>query len=114
MDTDKGKMTEEIEDDEINLLDYLIVLAKRKTLIISLTLGASIIVAIYSLFLSPIYKAETRILSPGKSDSSSLMLREVSNLVGVSGGAGGFSDPSVITGIIKSRTVYERIIFTNP
>ncbi|GFP26182.1 hypothetical protein HKBW3S25_01672 [Candidatus Hakubella thermalkaliphila] len=54
----------EPSDDEINLLDYLIVLAKRKRLIIGITLSAAIITAIISLIMPPIYKAETKILPP--------------------------------------------------
>jgi uncharacterized protein involved in exopolysaccharide biosynthesis len=51
-------------EDEINLLDYLIVLLKRKRLIISITLGAAIITAVISLIMPPIYRAETKILPP--------------------------------------------------
>ena len=54
----------ENQEDEINLLDYLIVLAKRKSFIIKVTLGFAVITAIISLIMSPIYKAETKILPP--------------------------------------------------
>ncbi len=54
----------ETQEDEIDLLDYLIVLAKRKRFIIKVTFGFAIIAAIVSLVMSPIYKAETKILPP--------------------------------------------------
>jgi tyrosine-protein kinase Etk/Wzc len=98
------------DEDEINLLDYLIVLARRKRLIITISLSAPLIALVFSLFMPDIYKAETRILPPGKSENSSIMLRELTNMVGITEGTGGFSDPSVITGIIESRTVYDRIV----
>ncbi|MBA4390253.1 MAG: hypothetical protein C0399_04870 [Syntrophus sp. (in: bacteria)] len=60
----------ENEEIEINLLDYLIVLAKRKELIIIITFGLMIIVAVYSLILSPVYRAETKILPPQQANSS--------------------------------------------
>ncbi len=52
------------QEDEINLLDYLIVLAKRKIFIVKVTLGFAILAAIISLIISPVYKAETKILPP--------------------------------------------------
>src|SRR4030042_6224407 len=74
-------------EDEINLLDYLIVLLKRKKLIISITLGAAVITAIISFIMTPIYRAETKILPPQQS-SSSLAIGMLSQMTGVSEIAG--------------------------
>jgi uncharacterized protein involved in exopolysaccharide biosynthesis len=63
--------TEYVDDDEINLLDYLIVLVKRKKLIVYITLGAMLIAAIYSLIVPSVYKAETKILPPQQSGQGS-------------------------------------------
>lgn len=106
--TEKNK--EEREDDGINLLDYFIVLAKRKNLIISITLTVSVITAVYSLFLPKIYRAETRIISLGESKSNSFLMREFSDVIGMGRSMGGLNDPIAISSIIKSRTIYNRII----
>lgn len=57
-------------NDDINLLDYLIVILKHKSFIIKATLGAMIIAAVISLVLPKTYRAETKILPPQKSGSS--------------------------------------------
>src|SRR3972149_4139840 len=57
--SDASRLTSHVED-EINLLDYLIVLLKRKKLIIGITLGVAIMTAIISLILPPIYMAERK------------------------------------------------------
>jgi len=87
---------EKIDSDEINLLDYFIVLLKRKRLIISITLGAAIITAIVSLIMSPIYRAETKILPPQQSSSSM-----ATHLISQLGGAAGLSG---VTSGIKTPT----------
>ncbi len=101
------------QDDEINLLDYLIVLLKRKRLIIGITLGAAIITAIISLIIPPIYRAETTILPPQQSSSSlaMAMLSEMGGISEIAGGALGLKSPSdLYIGILKSRTIADRII----
>lgn len=103
------------ENDEINLLDYLIVLAKHKKLIIYTTLVLMVITAIYSLILSPVYKGETKILPPQQSNSS--MASQLLSQLGGGAGAGfvsgvmPFRTPSdLYIGLIKSNTVLDRII----
>ena len=70
-------------EDEINLLDYLIILAKRKWLIIGITLTTAIITAIISLITPPIYKAETRILPPQSPGSASQFLSQLGGGIGI-------------------------------
>ncbi|MEW6161788.1 MAG: Wzz/FepE/Etk N-terminal domain-containing protein [Nitrospirota bacterium] len=105
----------QINDDEINLLDYIVVLAKRKGLIVGITLGAAIITAIISLIMPPIYRAETKILPPQQSSSS--MAQFMSQFGGAAGLAGGaLGIPGIKTpndlyiGLLKSRPVLDNII----
>jgi uncharacterized protein involved in exopolysaccharide biosynthesis len=104
------KEIEGIEEDEINLLDYLIVLAKRKKLIAGFTLFVSIITAVYSLILSPIYKAETTIIPPQDSrpDIQAQLLSRFEGVTGISSNVLG--EKSIFMDVIKSRTVLDRII----
>ena len=95
------------EDDEINLLDYVIVIAKRKKLIIRITLGIAILTAIISLILPPTYRAETKILPPQQSGQGSM-----SQLLGLLGGAAGLIGlPS--GGLKTSNDLYIALLKTN-
>lgn len=104
------------QEDEINLLDYLIVLAKRKIFIVKVTLGFAILAAIISLVMSPIYKAETKILPPvngGSGIATQLMnqLGQLSAIAGISGVPVNGKTPSELyVGLLKSRTVLDRMI----
>lgn len=98
-------------EDEINLLDYLIVLLKRKKLIIGITLCAAIMTAIISFIMPTIYRAETKILPPQQS-SSGITMEALSQFGSVAGLAGiGIKNPAdMYIGMLKSRTVADRII----
>ena len=101
------------EDDEINLLDYLIVLAKHKKIVIYTTLGLMVITAIYSLIVSPIYKGETKILPPQQSSSgmASQLLSQLGGAAGLVGGMAPIKSPNdLYIGLIKSNTVLDRMI----
>jgi tyrosine-protein kinase Etk/Wzc len=101
---------EEMQEDEINLLDYLIVLAKRKRLIAGFTLVVTILTAVYSLIMSPLYKAETTILPPQDSrpDIQTQLLSRFEGITGISSNVLG--EKSIFMDVIKSRTVLDRII----
>lgn len=100
--------------DEINLLDYLIVLAKRKRLIAGITFGAALIAAIVSLLMTPIYRAETRILPPqqgGGGMASQLLSQVAGGAADIAGGLLGVSSPNeMYVEMLKSRTVLDRIV----
>ena len=102
------------DDDEINLLDYLIVLVKQKRLIAYITLGAMLITAIYSLILPSVYKAETKIMPPQQSGQGSM-----SQLLGQLGGAGGLvglpsgvskSPSELYIALLKTNNILDRMI----
>lgn len=99
-------------DNEINLLDFLITLLKRKGLIFKFTIFIMVITAIISLILPPIYRAETRILPPQSSSGTTLgILSSLGGDVGLAGSLLGIKTPSdLYAGILKSNTVLDRII----
>lgn len=72
------------------LLQYLLVLAKNKKLILFTTFSAAVLAAIYSLTLPNIYTAKTMIL-PGDEDKGIMgaMLAQIGGLGGLGGLAGG-------------------------
>ncbi len=101
------------DEDGINFLDYLIVLARRKKLIIGITMGAAVITAIISLIVSPIYQAETKILPPQQQASG--MASQLQAIGQMSAGLGlgslGLKNPGdLYMGMLKSRPVLDRII----
>jgi uncharacterized protein involved in exopolysaccharide biosynthesis len=103
----------ERDKDEINLLDLLIVLLKRKRLILGITFISALITAIVSLIMPPVYRAETSLLPP--QPSSSMALQSLSQLAGGAAGIGagvlGINTPAnLYAGLLKSTTVLDRII----
>jgi len=99
-------------EDEINLLDILIVLVKRKWLILGITFGAAIITAIVSLIMPPVYRAETKIFPPQLSSSMATeFLRQIGGISDIAGTALGLKTPAdLYIGMLKSRTIADRII----
>ena len=102
----------ELPEDEINLLDLLIVLAKRKKLIIGITFGAAVIAAIASLLMPPIYKAETKILPPqqGSSSMTSQLLGQLGGFAGLAGGSLGKTSNDLYIALLKSRPILDNMI----
>jgi len=60
------------QEDEINLIDLWKVLAKKKMTILGTTVLATIGAVIFALIQPPVYKAESILLPPTKSDIQSL------------------------------------------
>src|SRR5205814_9429468 len=61
----------QLQEDEIDLLDLLIVLAKRKRLILGVMVCSAVLAAIVSLLLPNRYTATTKILPPPQSQPDS-------------------------------------------
>jgi uncharacterized protein involved in exopolysaccharide biosynthesis len=99
------------DDDEINLLDLLIVLAKHKAMIVKATLGAALLAVGYSLLLPNIYTGTARILPPQQSESSAnALLNQLGGLAGMAGTTLGIKNPDdLYIGMLKSRNVLEKI-----
>ncbi len=107
----------QVADDEIDLLDLLIVLAKRKRLIAAVTLGAAVLAGIVSLLLPNRYTATTKILPPQQSQSASTMLLNqlagggMGPLAALAGSSLGLKNPSdIYIGILKSRSIQDALI----
>lgn len=99
-------------EDEISLFDLLIVLAKHKKMIISVTFIAALIAIGYSLSLPNIYTGTTKILPPQQSQSSaSALLNQLGGLAGMAGSSLGIKNPNdLYVAMLKSRNVMEKII----
>ena len=100
-------------EDEVNLLDLLIVFAKHKKMILSVTFAAALLAAGLSFLLTIIYTASAKILPPQSSQSSSinsLMQAQLGGLAGAAGGALGLKDPNALyIAMLKSRNIGEKL-----
>lgn len=100
------------DDDEINLMDLLLVLAKHNRFIIKLTGAVAVLAVIYTLLQPNIYTAKTVILPPQQGASTaSMLLGQLGGLAGLAGGAAGIKSPNDLhIGMLKSRTVADKMI----
>lgn len=103
---------QELEEKDLNLIDILIIFAKRKRLILGGTLGVALITVVIVLILPPIYVATTKIMPPQQSSSST-----AAQLLGSLGGAatailGGGTTTSgdVYVGLLQSQGILYPII----
>ncbi|MCK5582792.1 MAG: hypothetical protein KAI33_03325, partial [Elusimicrobiales bacterium] len=101
----QNHLEQDDNNDDINLLDYLIVILKHKSFIIKATFGAMIIAAIISLILPSIYRAEIKILPPQKSGSSMALFASQMSGMGIS--------PSML-GIKNTNSLYLSLLKTKP
>lgn len=93
---------------EFNILDFMIVLAKYKRLIIWLPVIAALVAMAISLALPNIYKASTKLMPPQQAQSGAMTLL---SQLGSATGAVGLKNPSdVYIGMLKSRTTADRLI----
>jgi len=100
-------------EDEINLLDLLLVILKRKRMIFTILSAVIVLSVIVSLISPKSYIATARILPPQKSGSSmSGLLSQVGGTLGslASGIIGKESTSDVYVGILESRTVADNLI----
>jgi tyrosine-protein kinase Etk/Wzc len=107
--------------DEIHLLDYLLVLARRSRLIVFATLGIMVLTYLYLLLIVPKqYTAAIRIIPPQQSITLSGQLLEglgLTSLPGSTVGLGGMAagllgkNPNdIYVGMLTSNTILDRII----
>lgn len=99
------------EEDEISLLDLAITLAKHKKTIIIIPLAVGILTAISTLFMTPVYTADTRILPPQQQSSTSAMLSKLDALSGLGGASLGIKNPNdVYVAMLESRPIQNSMI----
>jgi uncharacterized protein involved in exopolysaccharide biosynthesis len=103
-----------IEEDEINLLDYVIVLLKYKWLILGIVFVAGVAAVIISLNLTNIYRSEATIIprQQEKSATSSALsaLGAFSGMAGELVGLGGGGDVDKFEVVLKSRELARRVV----
>jgi len=101
------------DDDEINLLDLLIVLARHKLMIAKVTVAAALLAVGISLLMTNIYTATTRILPPQQSQSSAsaMILSQLGGLAGLAGSSLGLKNPNdLYVAMLNSRSIMEKIV----
>jgi uncharacterized protein involved in exopolysaccharide biosynthesis len=106
---------EQAQDDEISLLDLLIALAKRKSLIFKTTVAFAFLAIAISFILPKKYTALTTILPPQQSSSlSSALLSQMGSLGSLASAAGGglsLKNPNdMYVSMIESRTVEDAMV----
>jgi tyrosine-protein kinase Etk/Wzc len=103
----------EYEEAEINLLELLQVIARRKMVIVKLCTVAVVLSIGTSLMLKNIYTASAKILPPQKDSGSGLsaLLGQAGGLAGLASGSMGLgSSTDLYIGILKSRSVADAVI----
>ena len=102
----------QIDDDEINLMDLVLVIAKHNRFILKLTAFVAVLAVAISLIMPNVYTAKTAILPPQQGQSTaSMLMSQLGGLAGLAGGAAGIKTPNELhIGMLKSRTVADKII----
>lgn len=97
---------------ETTFVDILIVLAKHKKRIIGVTFGAALLSVAASLIMPNVYQASTKLLPPQQSQSSAAaLLSQLGGMAGAAAGAAGLKNPNELyVGMLKSRTVADRLV----
>ena len=100
-------------EDEINLIDYFLVLLKHKWMIFCIVTFAIILSVVVGLLLPKMYTATARVLPPTEPDSglSALLTQSGGPLGGLAGGfVSGKTTSDLYVGMLKSRTVADILI----
>jgi uncharacterized protein involved in exopolysaccharide biosynthesis len=110
MDEQKNEMM--VEEEEINLLELLQVVVRRKRMIAKVCGGAAVLSIVISLFLPNIYSATARVLPPQKETGGGLaaLLGQAGGLAGLAAGMGLGGSGDLYLGILKSRSVADAVI----
>lgn len=97
---------------ELTLLDLLIVLSRHKKLIVGLPIIVGIIATAVSFALPNVYRASTKLLPPQQAQSgAAALLSQLGGAASMVAGAAGIKNPNdLYIGMLKSRTVADRII----
>ena len=102
---------QELQDEEINLLEYWNVIWRRKILVISLSFVVVTATMVISLLSPKFYKSETMIITSGSEAGGLGAALSALPLAGAFGGIGGVQTPAdKIMVLLKSRTITESVI----
>ncbi len=100
-------------EDEIDLTELFRALSRRRRLILGITAASAVVAVVVSLLLPVYYKAETRVLPPQDKGNNlaAQLLGQAGGLIGLAGGAAGVkSQGELFVGMMKSRTVLDRMV----
>ncbi len=102
----------EREEAEVDLLDCLLVIFKRKRFILGLTLGTTLLTALIGLGMPKTYRAESRILPPVHNQDLSSQASGLSGIVGagIVSAAGIKTSGDLYLGLLRSRCVLDTVI----
>jgi tyrosine-protein kinase Etk/Wzc len=102
------------QEADVSVLDFLIVILKHKRLVWGITLSVVAMTVLISFLMTPMYRAETKILPPQQNTSgiaSEFLSQFSGGGLGLVGGALGLKNPNdTYVGMLKSRTIGDRII----
>lgn len=108
--------TAPVLDDEFgggksNMVDYLIILARYKKLILGLPICIAIVAAAISMVIPNVYRAGTMLLPPQQAQSgAAALLSQLGGMAGAAAGAAGLKNSDLYVNMLKSRTIADRII----
>lgn len=110
---DQGEPSE-YEDDEINLIDLLLVLLKRKRLIFGLVFFAGVLAIFVSLLMTNVYRSDATLLPREEEKSTSSVISSALGGLGatVAGelGLGGSGSLEKLEVVLRSRYLAQRVI----
>jgi tyrosine-protein kinase Etk/Wzc len=99
------------KEHEVDLVDVLIVLFRRKKQVILVPLCIAILVALASLTMPNIYKASTSILPPQQSQSGAAgLLAQFGGVASIAGVSGLKNPADLYVGMLRSRTIADKLI----
>lgn len=104
-------MQEDFREEEIDLLDLLVVIAKRKKVVLYITLFSAVFTIIISLIMTPIYRAECKIMPPqaGGGGIASQLISQMAGGLDI-GSLAGKTPADLYVGMLQSRTITDKII----
>jgi uncharacterized protein involved in exopolysaccharide biosynthesis len=94
----------------LDLLDVLLIFARRKLLLLFFTLAGAVAVLVWSLMQPKLYKADAVIMTPDEGQSGSSLMGQIGMLTALSGIGGGKSSSDIYIGLLKSRTVGDTVV----
>lgn len=98
------------DDKGFDLFDLIIAIVGRKKFLIGLPLGVAVVAALVTTVLPEQFRASTKLLPPQQSSGASSLLSQLGGIAAVAG-IGGMKTPNdVYIGMLKSRTVADRLI----
>lgn len=106
------QLSSKSEDIKFSVMDFMIVLTRWKKFISFFTIFVAIISAGVSFIIPEVYKSTARLLPPQQAQSgTAALLSQLGGVAGIAAGAAGIKSPNdLYIGMLKSRTIADRLI----